>query len=500
VQLVRAHGARQPLVLDFTGLALESVRVRNRTVPARMDGDRLSIPLPSGGGDTLVVEVRYRGDPDDGMFVAPDVHGRPAAFADNWPNRARFWFPGIDHPSDKARVRFTVHAPADWEVLANGALLAAPSPTHPSVAVPDSAPRRTWYWETRTPIPTYTMVVGAGELVGRSVGLAACGRSPASTREDGCTEVTWWAFRPDTMSAARNFRRAAQMVDFFTGWIADYPYEKLANVQSATRFGGMENSSVIFYSGESIARGGNIEGTVAHEIAHQWFGDSVTPDDWSHLWLSEGFADYFEAMYFENADGPEAFRAKLAGYRQTYMTSEVTGRPIVETDVPDLFDRLNANSYQKGAWVLHMLRGQLGDAAFQQGIRSFYARHAHGNAVTADLRQALEQASGQNLETFFQQWLFEPGFPVFRVSNGYDPNRREVVVIITQVQNPDWPRFDTPIELELEWEGGRRRETVRVQYPRETFTFPVPGRLVRVTLDPDGWLLHALEGMVPTRP
>jgi aminopeptidase N len=205
-------------------------------------------------------------------------------------------------------------------------------------------------------------------------------------------------------------------------------------------------------------------------------------------------------MFFESADGAEAFRSRMANYRQQYLSSDVTGRPIVDTEVTDLFDLLNANSYQKGAWVLHMLRGQLGDAAFQQGIRSFYARHVHGNAVTADLRQALEQASGKDLETFFEQWVFQPGFPVFRVSNGYDPTRGEVVVIITQVQNPEWPRFDTPLVLELEWEGGSRRETVRVQYPRETFTFPVPARLLRVNLDPDGWLLHALEGMVPSRP
>jgi aminopeptidase N len=497
LQLVRPRDADDPLVLDFTGLAVERVRVDGDAVPARVEEDRLIITLEGGDSDTLEVDVRYRGVPDDGLFVAPDVHGRPAAFADNWPNRARFWFPGVDHPSDKARVRFTVHAPAQWEVVANGTLLAAPVATVGSVQVPDSASRRTWYWATATPIPTYTMVVGAGELVGRSVGLAACGRSPASARPDRCTEVTWWAFQPDTVSAARAFRRAAQMVDFFTGWIGDFPYEKLANVQSATRFGGMENSSVIFYSGESLARGGNIEGTVAHEIAHQWFGDSVTPADWSHLWLSEGFADYFEALYFESADGAEAFRSRIADYRQAYLASDVTDRPIVDTTVTDLFDLLNENSYQKGALVLHMLRRQLGEEAFREGIRRFYASHIHGNAATEDLQNALEQASGRDLDTFFQQWLFEPGYPVYRVSQGYESSRGEAIIVITQVQRPEWPRFDTPVEIELEWPGGRRRETVQVTYPRETFTFPVPARPQRVTIDPDGWLLHALEGTAP---
>jgi aminopeptidase N len=497
LRLVRPPSVSEPLVLDFTGLAVDEVRVEGSEVESRIEGDRLFVTLPRSRPDTLEVDVRYRGVPDDGLFVAPDVHGKAAAFADNWPNRARFWFPSVDHPSDKARARFTVHAPAAWEVLANGSLAGAPSPTSASVPVPDSAPRRTWVWETATPIPTYTMVVGAGELVGRAVGLAACGRSPASARADGCTEVTWWAFEPDTLNAARAFRRAPEMVDFFTDYIADYPYEKLANVQSATRFGGMENSSVIFYSGESLARGGNIEGTVAHEIAHQWFGDAVTPPDWSHLWLSEGFADYFEALYFEKADGAAAFREKMAGYRQSYLRSGVTGRAIVDTTVTSLFDLLNENSYEKGALVLHMLRGQLGDEVFQQGIRAFYASHIHGNAVTDDLKDALEQASGQDLDTFFQQWLHEPGFPVFRVSHGYDANRGEVIVVVSQVQSVEWPRFSTPLELELAWQGGSRREKVQVNNGRETYTFRVPSRIVRVSLDPDGWVLHALEGTMP---
>jgi aminopeptidase N len=438
--------------------------------------------------------VRYRGVPDDGLIIAPDVHGARAVFADNWPNRARFWFPSVDHPSDKAQVTFTVHAPEAWQVVANGTLVGEPQPTPGGQPVPDAAPRRTWRWETSTPIPTYTMVVGAGDLETRTHGLAACGQAPASPRTDKCVEVSWWVSRSDTITANRVFGRAPAMVDFFTRYIGDYPYEKLANVQSATRFGGMENASAIFYSGQSIAQGENIEGTVSHEIAHQWFGDSATPREWSHLWVSEGFATYFGAMFFEAADGREAFLSQMSRNRERYISSDDVDRPMVDPEVTNLYDLLNRNSYEKGAWVLHMLRGRLGDETFQAGIREYYRRHTHGTAVTDDLRAALEQVSGQNLESFFEQWVFQPGYPVFRTSHGYDSRRGETILVITQIQNTDWPRYQMPLDVELVWQGGSRRERVNIVNAREVFTFRTPGPLQRVELDPDRWLLYAREG------
>jgi len=490
------------LVLDLTGLHVDGVQVgglpgddagdRGERAPAgfRLEGDRLLVALPPGiaAGDTVAVDVRYHGVPDDGLILGPNVHGHPSAFADNWPNRARFWLPTIDHPSDKARVAFTVHAPARMQVVANGALLRETA-TAEGTPVPDVAPRRTWRWETRTPIPTYTMVVGAAEMVARPVGLAACGKAPASPRPDGCVEITWWAFPSDTVHAERSFRRAARMTDFFTDYVGPFPYEKLANVQSATRFGGMENASAIFYSQDAIAAGQEIEGTVSHEVAHQWFGDAVTERDWHHLWLSEGFASYFGALFFEEADGREEFRRRMDGYRRTWMESDVTGRPVVDPDAPDLFSLLNANNYQKGAWVLHMLRGLVGEEAFRATVREYYRRHLHGTALTDDLRRVAEEVSGMELGWFFEQWLFRPGYPVLSVERTWDAGRGTATVVIHQEQDPSWPRFRVPLELELLWDGGGRRERVEIDGPRSSFSFSVPSPLLSVVVDPDGRVL-----------
>jgi aminopeptidase N len=495
IRVARSGETPEGLVLDLTGLAVDTVRVAGRVVEATLEGGRLTVPLPAGARDELDVEVVYRGVPDDGLAIAPDVHEAPAVFADNWPNRARFWFPSLDHPSDKALVRFTVHAPAAWQVIANGSLMGDPEATAGGVRVPDVAPRRTWRWETRTPIPTYTMVIGAGTLANKTLGLAACGQSPASSRGDRCTEVSWWVSPSDTVTANRVFRRAPQMVDFFTRYFGDFPYEKLANVQSATRFGGMENSSAIFYSGQAIAQGQDIEGTVSHEIVHQWFGDSVTPRDWSELWLSEGFATYFGAMFFEQADGRDAFLTQMDRVRERYLASDDTDKAMVDTETQNLYDLLNRNSYEKGALVLHMLRGQLGDSTFHEGIREYYRQHTHGNATTADLRAAFEQASRQNLETFFEQWTNGRGYPVFRTSQGYVAERREAILVVTQIQSIDWPRFQMPLDVVLYWNGGSRRERVNIVNAREVFTFAnVPAALTRVEFDPDRWMLYQREG------
>ena len=506
IRFRRTDAEADRITLDLTGLAVDSVWIgrsgaRNLgPVPTSayrdsLSAGRLPVPFPegSGEGDTLAVMVRYGGTPDDGLILARTVHDTPSAFVDNWPNRARFWFPSVDHPSDKAAATFIVRAPAAWSVVANGAPLSPPTPAGVQRSG-ESTPRRTWRWETRAPIPTYTMVVGATVFRTREVGLAACGQAPRSTRGDGCVEVTTWLYPADTARAAPSFRRAPQMVDFFTRIFGPFPYEKLANVQSSTRFGGMENSSAIFYSESALAGGRNIEGTVAHEIAHQWFGDSVTESDWHHLWLSEGFATYFGALFFEDADGPEDFRERMEANRRRYLASEVTVRPVVDEDVEDLFALLNANNYQKGAWVLHMLRGLLGDNTFFRGIRTFYERHRDGTVLTADLRAVMEEVSGRDLEWFFRQWVFRPGHPVVSTESSWEAAAGTARITIRQTQPAEWPTFRLPLELELLLEGDEVvRRRIEVTERSQGFDLELPAAPRAVRVDPDGWILKEIS-------
>jgi aminopeptidase N len=480
--------------VDFTGLAVGDVLVQGAPVEATLHAGRLSVPLPEGvgPGDTVSVRIPYAGTPDDGLILGRNVHGRPSAFVDNWPNRTRFWLPSVDHPSDKATAEVTVYAPEGWQVVSNGVLVSSGEAAPPAT---DGTPRAAWRWRTGVAVSPYNMVFGAAEMVVTPVGVAACGSAPASPRDDGCVEVSTWLFAEDVGQSRTSFRRAAEMVDFYTGLIGPYPFEKLAHVQSATRFGGMENASAIFYTEQGLASGRNMEGTVAHETAHQWFGDSVTEVDWPELWLSEGFATYFGHLFFERAEGVEDFRRRMEEDRREVLASQDVRGPVIDREQQDLFALLNDNNYPKGGWVLHMLRGMVGDEAFFRGIRGYYARFAGGNVTTEDFRGVMEEASGRDLGWFFGQWLTKPGYPVLAVSHAWDAAARETVVTVRQTQEAGWPTFRLPLTLEVRSaQGGAVRHEVEVTGRSQTFRFAAPGPSTGVVTDPDGWVLFRAGG------
>ncbi|MGH7540634.1 MAG: M1 family metallopeptidase, partial [Gemmatimonadota bacterium] len=436
----------------------------------------------------------YGGAPRDGLFFGRDGRGEPTAFADNWPNRARWWFPSNDHPSDKAAVRWAVRVPDGYEVIANGTFRGVE-------AAPGGGGGRVWRWESdpEAPIPTYTMVIGVARFGERSVGEAACGHAPAAP--SSCADVTVWPLAGDSAYAVERFARAPDMLDFYAGLVAPYPYEKLAHVESSTRFGGMENASAIFYSMAPWAAREMGEGVIAHETAHQWFGDAVTPAAWSHLWVSEGFASYFGPLYFRARDGEAAFRDLMEAARRAIVQSDATARPVVH-DTTDLFALLDTNNYQKGAWVLHMLRGLLGDSTFFRGIRDYYESSAHGTASTDDVRAALEAASGRDLAWFFEQWLYRPGYPRLDVEwwvepapgDGLAASRGTLVAAVRQTQPESWPTFRLPTELDVRPRGGGApvRHPVEITGRADTIRLAVETPVEEVVLDPEGWVLESL--------
>ncbi len=506
------------LRLDLSGLAVTGLAVAVGAAAAEerpflQRAGKLIVPLPAGVqvGDTLLVSVDYEGRVDDGLIVRPDVHGDWTVFADDWPDRARFWFPCIDHPSDKAAISFAVSAPAGRMVLANGLpmddgeasptadsgsasvhSLVLPPPDPPEPPAGSFTPRHVVRWATPVPIPTYTMVIAAADIAEIPLG-SVCDVAA----RDGCVGVSAWSFHADSARAARIFRRAPDMLRYYAEVVGPFSYEKLAHVQSATMFGGMENASIIFYDEKAIAAGSLSEGTVAHETAHQWFGDAVTEAAWPHLWLSEGFATYFSALFFEHADGEAAFRDILQEAAETYFASAVVERPVLDTTQQDLFELLDANSYQKGAWVLHMLRGVVGDSAFFSGIRDYYAAHRNGNALTRDLRAAMERASGRELGWFFDQWLRHPGYPQLTYDWSWNTAANEVTLQVSQVQPDGWPAFRIPMAVAFATPQGEIRRDIELTTRHDTLHIRLPVRPTALHLDPDAWILKQVAGEPP---
>jgi aminopeptidase N len=253
----------------------------------------------------------------------------------------------------------------------------------------------------------------------------------------------------------------------------------------------MENATAIFYAYDLFTKRTLGEGLIAHETAHQWFGDAVTEREWGHLWLSEGFATYFATLWTRESRGEAAQRAELRQIRdQVLADSVVARRPVLDTAQTDYLALLNANSYQKGGFVLHMLHRRLGDSAFFGGLRAYYAAHRHGTALTDDLRRALERSSGQDLGRFFDQWTRRPGVAEPTVGWAHDAQGGSVSLLVLQ---PAERPYELPLTvLVTERGGGQRRLEVTVPAePRATIA--LPGRFaekpVSIVFDPDAVLL-----------
>ncbi|MBI4502250.1 MAG: M1 family metallopeptidase [Gemmatimonadetes bacterium] len=475
------------LRLDLLSLRVDSVLVNQGAVRFVRDSSTVRVPLPAGSGDTIKVAVRYGGPVADGLIIRTDSAWGWTAFGDNWPDRGRHWIPSVDHPSDKATVTWIVRAPSQRKVIANGTRLE-------ETPIAGSNPAGTLTrWRMAEPIPVYLMVIAAAPLYEYDLGETACGLSLVNR----C--VHQWAYvEPGVKDFMPGpFKRAGDIVAFFASLVGPFPYEKLAHLESSTRFGGMENATAIFYADRPFRRRTMTDGVVAHETAHQWFGDAVTETEWAHLWLSEGFATYFEALWTRKSAGDSAFREEMRRIRDEITSDQRVARlPVIDTVETDLLSLLDANSYQKGGFVLHMLRSTLGDSTFFRGLRSYYNKYRNGNALSDDLRRELEAASGQQLGWFFDQWLTRPGFPELATDWTYDPTTRRITLEITQGSRFGAYRF--PLEVAIQTATGEQVRT-RVEVPaqtsvRLTLDPPLGGTPPGLVLDPDVKLLATYIG------
>jgi aminopeptidase N len=268
-----------------------------------------------------------------------------------------------------------------------------------------------------------------------------------------------YVFNENADLGFESYRIAPAILQYYSDKIGPYAYKKLANVQSKTIFGGMENAGAIFYFENSVGFKG-IEELMAHEIAHQWFGDAASEKSFRHLWLSEGFATFMTNVYLENKYGTDTLQKRLYKQRETVISFEQKRfTPVVDTDVESGYMQLlNANSYQKGGWILQMLREKLGEAAFWKGIRAYYARYDGSNASTDDLRRELEQASGKDLKDFFKQWLYTAGTPHLEVSWRYDEAQKFVKLHIEQKQDT---LFTFPLEVAINSNDDVRQTSIK---------------------------------------
>jgi aminopeptidase N len=434
--------------------------------------DRLRVPLekPIRAGQEITLSIKYHGVPASGLRIGPNKYGEPTFFAGNWPDKARQWLPTIDHISDKATAEFIVTAPSHYQVVANGRLVE-------EVDLPGEL-RRT-HWRQSVPVSPWLYTVGVASF-------AVHHADPVAG-----VPLQSWVYPRDREVGFDGFETPARRaVSFFSELVGPYPYEKLANVEAAGISGGMEHASAIAY-GEASVTGRPITNLVVHEIAHSWFGDSVTERDWDEVWLSEGFATYLTHLFVEHTEGRDAFVAGLIRDRGRVISAEakMPDTPIVHRNLADMSRVLNTFVYQKGGWVLHMLRCRVGDEAFRSGLREYYRRYRDATASTEDFRRVMEEVSGQDLGPFFQQWLARPGVPSLRGTWSYNPVTKQVEIDLSQVQTAD--PFAFPLEVGISTATGQavRVQKIDLSARQQRFEFPSDVEPAAVVLDPGTRLL-----------
>jgi aminopeptidase N len=453
-------------------------------------------------GELFTLAIKYNAKPRIGLqFIkpAPEDPTRPVhAWTFGQPRYHSHWFPCHDSPNDRATTEIIATVPAQFLTISNGNLL----------GVTDNGATKTHHWRQDVPHAAYLVSLVVGEF---------------AVIEDSYNgkPVTYYIRKDREQDARLYMGKTPQMMQFFSDYTGvEYPYDKYAQTVVEVYTGAMEHTTCTTHSfalvvdqKASLDFSHDYVPVVAHELAHQWFGDLLTCRDWSHGWLNEGFATYFERMWVEHDEGVDEFKYSMLQEKKGYLAEDSTyRRPIVYYAYNDqgfeLFDR---HLYNKGGWVLHMLRHQLTNEGFRRGVRAYLERFRTKEVVTSDLQRTLEEVTGHSLERFFQQWVFSGGHPELEVSYEWDSERKLVRLRIKQTQKVDalTPCFRTPLNIACTVptsdEGSKDENPFETRVVRlrvmlgeeeqveQTFYVPVEREPLMVRIDPDGWLLKTLK-------
>ncbi len=476
------------ITLDAVELEILAVELAGHALPYLHDGRRLRVqlPAPATQGDRFSIDVRYRACPRRGLyFVAPDAgypHKPVQVWSQGQDEDSRYWFPCFDSPHEKATSELEVTVPAAMTAVSNGVL----------VSDRTEGELRTLHWRLDVPHSCYLVTLVVGELAS----LEARWRD---------VPVVTYVERGRLADAERTLARTPQMLELFSRRFGvDYPYPRYAQVFVADFiFGGMENTSATTLTDsvlldERAALDHDVDALVAHELAHQWFGDLVTCRDWGEGWLNEGFATYAEYLWREHYQGRDAADLELEVWAEAYFgeDSERYRRTIAEKRYDEPIDLFDHHLYEKGGRVLHMLRHELGDEAFFASIRHYLTKHRHGVVETRDLVRAIEDATGRVLDGFFSQWVIDgAGHPELAVAVEWQPERAAARVAVVQKHQDDRTapvfRLNTTLRFRV---GGRELERrLELTEREQVFWYELPQAPSQAIFDPGRVLLAKVE-------
>jgi aminopeptidase N len=484
----------KPLILPVRELKLDAVELNIASVTAterieswQVTDKHVTVTFthPIAPDQETTVTIAYSAEPTRGIyFRTPEMGYKPEdthLFSQGESIDARHWYPCLDSPNQRFTSEVTCHVPEGMTVISNGRLVSeAKDPATGLVA---------FHWSQEKPHSSYLISLVAGSLkcVQDTVhGLPLAFYTPAS----------------EIAEAPNSFHDTKDMIQFFEDEIGvPYPWPKYYQV-CVNDFveGGMENTSATTLTDRTLFTPATedireSDGLMAHELAHQWFGDLVTCKDWSHIWLNEGFATFYETLYDEHRYGRDNMIYELYS-RARQITSLVNDTtPIVRRTYASPDDMFGYLVYPKAGWVLHMLRAQLGKDLYRRCIKTYLERHQYGNVVTEDLRAVIEELSGRSYDQFFDQWLYHGRFPDLDIAYTWDESSKLARLNIRQTQevNDKVLLFNFPLKVRFDGKPGVSDHTIQITKKQEDFYFPLPAAPRLVRIDPDYTLLAKIK-------
>jgi aminopeptidase N len=478
--------------LDAVDLSVEDVTSTERIRNYQVTEDNIVVTFVDeiAPNKEASVTVIYHAEPTEGLyFRTPEMgykEGDTHLFTQGEEIEARHWYPCFDSPNMKFTSEITCRIPDGMTSISNGRLVSREKDPNTGLMV--------FHWSQEKPHANYLISLCAGYF---------------KKIEDKFRDIPIAFYTPasEINEAQTSFRDTKDMLTFFEKEIGvPYPWAKYDQV-CVNDFveGGMENTSCTTLTDNTLFTDAtenirNSEGLVAHEMAHQWFGDLVTCKDWSQIWLNESFATYYETLYNEHKNGRDNMLYELYGRARqiTGITNDVNA--IVRRNYDNSHDMFGYLSYPKGGWVLHMLRSQLGPDLYRRCIKTYLERHEYGNVVTDDLRSVIEEITGRSFDQFFDQWLYHGRQPQLDVTYSWEENTKLAKLTIRQTQKVDENvvLFNFPLTIRFKGKSGATDKQITVKEKEEDFYFPLDASPEIVRVDPEYTLLAKTTFRLPT--
>lgn len=438
-----------------------------------------NVPLK---GDIVALKIDYSGKPVKkgfDSFSFKEIYGNMYIYTLSEPTWGPVWWPSKDFPDDKATMSMHLVVPTGMKGVSNGLL---------KDTVQNSDGTTTFNWVSTYPIATYLECIVVGKMVQWE---------DTYTSIDGSKQmpVMYFAFPKDSSKARVDWKPTPEMIKYYSETFGEYPFidEKYGLVQFGWTSGAMEHQTITSYGYLLVTGDNKYDFVAAHELAHHWFGDAVTLKDWKNIWLNEGFASYSEALWKEHIGGKTAYFDHMKGFDYGYFSGTVYA-PKGFIDNPAIY----ATIYQKGAWVLHMLRGIMGDEAFFKAVRAYYEKYKYSNAETSQLVEVFEEYYGSKLDWFFDQWVYKgTGRPRYEYSWKFEDFQGQkgsgaytVRLQLKQVQKEDEiDLYKMPVKVTVVTQAGDKEFTVFNDTKEQSFLLTVDSTPKEVLIDKDGWIL-----------